>query len=283
MLIRVHDFCRRILESEDLEAKLAAPPVDLRLEPGPRVQIERPARSRELALRSHVAPLPRPHQLADRDARARCLARFAHHELMAVELFAWALLRWPDLPDAMRRGLLAILTEEQLHCRLYLGRLQAHGSQLAEHDLSDYCWKHVPAIAASAAGPAAFLAAMGLTLEQANLDFAPLYRDAFRNAGDEESASVCEQVHRDEIGHVGFAASWLRSLDPRGEPHRASDIELYERAVPFPLCASRAKGRRFDTSAREQAGLSEEFIDYIRSARSAQELRSHAAPDGGER
>ena len=283
MLIRVHDFCRQILESEDLEAKLAAPPVDLRFEPGPRVQIGRPARSRELALRSHVAPLPRPHQLADRDARARCLARFAHHELMAVELFAWALLRWPDLPDPMRRGLLAILAEEQLHCRLYLGRLQAHGSHLAAHDLSDYFWKHVPAIAASAAGPPAFLAAMGLTLEQANLDFAPLYRDAFRNAGDEESAIVCERVQRDEIGHVGFAASWLRSLDTRDGPYRASDIELYERAVPFPLCAARAKGRRFDTSAREQAGLSEEFIDYIRNARSPQELRSHAALDGGER
>ena len=142
-------------------------------------------------MRSHAGPLPRPHQLSDRDARARCLARFAHHELMAVELFAWALLRWPELPEAMRRGMLAILTEEQLHCRLYLDRLRAHGSELAAHELSDYFWKHVPAIEASAAGPSAFLAAMGLTLEQANLDFAPLYRDAFRRAGDEESASVC--------------------------------------------------------------------------------------------
>ena len=279
MLVAVRDFCLKILENGDLEAKLAASPVDLTLEPHPPVRIGRPARTRELAMRSHAGPLPRPHQLSDRDARARCLARFAHHELMAVELFAWALLRWPELPEAMRRGMLTILTEEQLHCRLYLDRLRAHGSELAAHELSDYFWKHVPAIEASAAGPSAFLAAMGLTLEQANLDFAPLYRDAFRRAGDEESARVCERVHRDEVGHVRFAANWLRLL---AGPQRANDVELYERAVPFPLCAARAKGRRFDATARARAGLSDEFVDYVRSARAPQELRNAAAQPAAE-
>jgi uncharacterized ferritin-like protein (DUF455 family) len=275
----MRDFCLKILEGEDLEAKLAAAPVDPTLE-HPAVRIGRPARSPELRMRSPVAPLPRPRELADRDARARCLARFAHHELMAVELFAWALLRWPELPQPMRLGMLAILGEEQHHCRLYLGRLHAHGSQLADHELSDYFWKHVPAIESSPAGPSAFLAAMGLTLEQANLDFAPLYRDAFRQAGDEESARVCERVHRDEVGHVGFAVHWLRAL---GGAHAGGDIELYERAVPFPLCAARAKGRRFDATARSQAGLSQEFVDYVRSARSPQELRNSAALGTGVR
>ena len=108
---------------------------------------------------------------------------------------------------------------------------------------------------------------MGLTLEQGNLDFAPLYRDAFREAGDAESASVCERVHRDEIGHVRFAAHWLRELATDG----ASDVALYERAVPFPLCAARAKGRRFNAAARREAGLSAEFIDHVRAARPARE------------
>jgi uncharacterized ferritin-like protein (DUF455 family) len=286
MLVRVRDFCLQILESGELAAKLAPPPALTSFEPFPPVRIDRPVRGPALAMRGRVAPLPRPHELADADARALCLARFAHHELMAVELFAWALLRWPELPEAMRRGMLAILTEEQRHCRLYLARLRAHGSDLADHALSDYFWKHAPAIAASAAGPAAFLAAMGLTLEQANLDFAPLYRDAFRRAGDERSARVCELVHRDEIGHVGFAAHWLRALAGGAAeadgPSSADDIALYTRAVPFPLCAARAKGRRFDASARARAGLSQEFIDHVRSARSPQELRGAAAPSRGE-
>ncbi len=153
---------------------------------------------------------------------------------------------------------------------------------MSEHPRSDYFWKHVPAMAASNAGYSAFLAAVGLTFEQGNLDFAPLYRDGFRAAGDEQSAQVCERVHRDEIGHVRFAAAGLRSRAvDAGE--QLSDIALYERAVPFPLGAARAKGRRFDAQARLEAGLSGEFIEYVRHARPTQELRARPRGRGPAR
>ncbi|MCZ6784169.1 MAG: DUF455 family protein, partial [Proteobacteria bacterium] len=263
----VREFCRRILESGDLETKLAPPgPLDDH-EPGPALSIDRPARAPGLRLAGGSAPLPRPSELGHADARARALARFAHHELMAVELFAWALLRWPELPRALRDDLLAVLADEQRHCQLYRSRLREHGSRLADHaPHSDYFWRHAPAVAASPAGPRAFLAAMGLTLEQANLDFSLVYRDAFRAAGDEESARVCERVHRDEIGHVGVASRWLQSLSPERDL-----VAAYDEAVPFPLSAARAKGHRFDASARRKAGLDERFIGYIRDARSSQE------------
>ena len=95
----VREFCRRILESGDLDAKLApagGPSCEALLdEPaGPPLYVDRPARDPELEMRGGVEPLPRPGELASPDARARCLARFAHHELMALEFFAWALLRW---------------------------------------------------------------------------------------------------------------------------------------------------------------------------------------------
>ena len=277
ILVCMREFCRRILGCGDLATKLApAPGVFEPVGDGPSPPA-RPARDASLAMDSGAPRLPRPSQLGDRDARARCLARFAHHELMAVELFAWALLRWPALPEAMQRGMLGILEEEQLHCRLYLERLAENGSALSEHPRSDYFWKHVPAITASAAGYSAFLAAVGLTFEQGNLDFAPLYAAGFRTAGDEQSARVCERVHRDEIGHVRFAATALRAhAADGGEP--LSDIALYERAVPFPLCAARAKGRSFDAKARQEAGLSEEFVEYVRNARPPQELRANQQP-----
>jgi len=290
----MRDFCLGILEDGRLEAKLAPPGRDLFERPAGATAAaeppDRPARNPEIAMRGGAEKLPRPGRLGDPEARALCLARFAHHELMAVEMFAWAILRWPGLPPAMQRGLLGVLQDEQRHCRLYLDRLRAHGSSLSDHVLSDYFWKHAPAIARSDAGPAAFFASMGLTFEQANLDFAPLYRDAFRAAGDAASADVCERVHRDETRHVRFAARCLRELASSGEP---SDVELYERATPFPLSAARAKGRRFDAGARREAGLSEAFIEYVRSARSPQELRGQpggqqpgepeGAPGGGER
>jgi hypothetical protein len=133
--VTVRESCRRILESGNLEAKLA-PPVGssgeaLPDEPtGPPLCIDRPVRDPELEMHGGVESLPRPGELASPEARARCLARFANHELMAVEFLAWASLRWPDLPTELRRGFVAVLAEEQLHCRLYLGRLRALGSTL---------------------------------------------------------------------------------------------------------------------------------------------------------
>jgi uncharacterized ferritin-like protein (DUF455 family) len=259
-------FCRQILERGDLAAKLEPPPADgLAASPAPPTGVPvRPVRDPELALSSGAARLPRARALGDPRARAVCLARFAHHELMAVELFAWALLQWPALSAGLREGWLRVLADEQRHCRLYLARLAAHGGTLADHPRSDYFWRHVGAIAESPHGPAAFLAVMGLTLEQANLDFAGLYAEGFRAGGDPESAAVCELVHADEVRHVRLAAVWLRRLAPAAP----DDLNAYLTAVPFPFGPHRAKGRRFDADARRRAGLSESFIEVVRAARS---------------
>jgi uncharacterized ferritin-like protein (DUF455 family) len=260
----VRGFCRRILERGDLETKLAPPPADLDdAQPGPALCVDRPARDAPLSLATGADRLPRPSALGSAEARARCLARFAHHELMAVELFAWALLRWPALDTELRRAFVRVVADEQRHCRMYLERLAAHGSNLTLHPRSDYFWKHAQTIARSPYGPRAFLCAMGLTLEQANLDFAAIYRDAFRASGDERSAQVCDAVQRDEVRHVALAARWLRKLAPG-----RSDLEAYTEAVPFPFAATRAKGRRFDAEARRRAGLSADFIEAVRTARS---------------
>lgn len=281
----VRAFCLRILEAGDLQSKLAPPlgPNGLPLPDapsGPAVLIERPVRDPGLRMRGGSDRLPRPGQLADPDQRIRCLARFAHHELMAVEYFAWALLRWPELPAVLRRGLLASLADEQRHCRLYLERLAAHGGVFESDDHSDYFWRQAPAIAASPAGPRAFLAAMGLTLEQANLDFTLTYRDAFAAAGDSESAAVCQVVHDEEIGHVALAARWLVRLSGSEAASADDDLDLYLDSVPFPLGPARAKGRRFEVTPRRRAGLSPRLIEHVRQARSSQERGPGAPTDG---
>jgi uncharacterized ferritin-like protein (DUF455 family) len=78
-------------------------------------------------------------------------------------------------------------------------------------------------------------------------------------------------VHDDEIGHVKLACQWLLRL---GEP--GLDVTAaYEHAVPFPLAASRAKGRRFDVAARRKAGLDAPFIEHVRRAKSSQQSGRH--------
>ena len=66
-----------------------------------------------------------------------------------------------------------------------------------------------------------------------------------------------------------LAATWLRRLSEKG----CSDVEAYSQTVPFPLSAARAKARRFDVASRRRAGLSEEMIEFVRSARPYEEVR----------
>ncbi|MFK7897630.1 MAG: DUF455 family protein [Myxococcota bacterium] len=265
------------MESGDLATKLSPPPPDEnRLDdpPGPPLYLDRPVRNPELKMGPGSDALPRPGQLKDVAHRRSCLSRFAHHELQAVEYFAWALLRWPDMPPLLRRGLLSALADEQRHCLLYLDRLEAQGGAFETGDHSDYFWRQAPAIAASPAGPRAFLAAMGLTLEQANLDFTLTYRDGFAEAGDAQSAAVCQRVHDEEIAHVALAARWLTRLEAEEKavsPEAVHDLDAYLNAVPFPMGPARAKGRRYEVGPRRRAGLSEEMIEAIRVARSTQE------------
>lgn len=264
-------FCRDLLTHGDLASKLRRPRgEDGRLLPFASegrtnvqaLDIERPAREPGLSMSKGAERLPALGTLANPRARIDCLRRFAHHELQAIELFAWAVLRFPMLPEALRRGFLLILEEEQQHLGLYLERLQAHGATLLGAPLSDYLWQHRTSIEAADDPPLAFLCALGLTFEQANLDFASLYRDAFRDAGDGETAAVLARIHEDEVRHVRLAVRWLRRLKAKDE----TDLAAYLRAVPFPLCLSRAKGRRFDVAARRRAGLDDDFIAQVADA-----------------
>ena len=275
----IHEFCRSVVESGDLEAKLIPPRAadDAALEdtPGPSLVIDAPTRAPGLALKGGSDRLPVLHELVKPEARALCLARFAHHELMAIELFALALLRWPDAPEELRRGWLGALEEEQDHCRLFLERLDSLDARLDDFDLSGYLLRHVPAMLGPDSGPRTFLCAVGLTLEQANLDFSLLYEKGLRVAGDEISARVCRKIHDEEIGHVALALHWLARLAPDGR----SQLEAYRESVPFPLGAHRAKARHFDAEGRRRAGLDEEFIAFVRASRpSHARLRSCARP-----
>lgn len=271
----VHEYCRSILESGDLEAKLRPPvqgngsPLD-DSHPGPSLVLDAPVRATDLRMHSGSERLPALGLLRETPARIVTLSRFANHELQAVELFAWALLVWPEMPKELRTAFLRNIDDEQRHFRMYQARLQELGADFRDVPLSNYFWRNAPAILASQKGIPAFLCAVGLTLEQANLDFSLRYRDAFLRAGDEASAAACQTIHDDEINHVRLAYTWLNRMKPTQE----SDVEAYSKNVPFPFSASRAKGRGFDFDGRRKAGLSEAMIEHVRTARAYEQTYS---------
>ena len=250
-------YAERLVSTATLEGKLEPPPANLVLEDaGPPLRPLAPGRPASLAIvagkNARVPPLA---GMRDPGQRARILHALANHELQAIELFAWALLAYPDAPVAFRRGLVAILADEQRHMSLYTDRLTAHGTRFGDHPVTGHFWNKLDHLT----GPLEFVCAMGLTFENANLDFAGDYAAAARACGDLATAEVLDQVHADEIGHVHFGWTWLRKL--AGDT--ADPWQAYLDHVRFPLGPRRARGARFDRDARRRAGFDERFIDAL--------------------
>lgn len=251
-------YAHQIVVSDTLAGKLVPPPLldDAAFaEAGEPLRIAAPGRPANLAIvpgrQARVPPLA---GMRDRHQRARILHALANHELQAIELFAWAVLAFPDTPIAFRRGLVAILADEQRHLGLYCERLAAHGVAFGDHPVTGHFWNKLDHLT----GPCELVCAMNLTFENANLDFAGEYAAAARAAGDQATANVLDQVHADEISHVHFGWVWLKRLTGDGDAWQA-----YLAHVRPPLGPARARGVSFDREARRRAGFDDAFIDAL--------------------
>jgi len=252
-------YARNLIESSSLAAKLAPPPSSLSDEdPGPALRMTEPQRPDHLQINHHrKVKVPRIGGMADPAQRARIIHALANHELQAIELFAWAILAFPDAPSEFRRGLIAIIYDEQRHFSLYEARLQALGVNFGDHLLTGHFWTKI----AEVETPLEFACTMGLTFENANLDFAQEYAAAARKAGDGETAQALEVVHQDEIRHVRFGWRWMDHFRQDDKDHWST----YNENVRWPLGPSRARGSSFDPVSRQKAGFSDEFIERLAS------------------
>lgn len=185
--------------------------------------------------------------------RARAVHTFLHHELQAAELMAWALLAFPDTPRAFREGLVRIALDEIRHMGLYRDDLERRGHHYGEFAVRDWFWERIP----EAATPAAFVAAMGLGVESANLDHTAIYAQRFREAGDEDGARLQELIGKDEIAHVRFGARWFE--------HFVGDLtfERWASTLTPPLSPVLMRGKVLTRDARLQAGQSARFLDDL--------------------
>jgi uncharacterized ferritin-like protein (DUF455 family) len=258
--MELRDFARTVLETEDLAVKLAPPREPLTDEqPGPAYRAEGPGRPPELRLVEGLkVEVPSIEGMPDPAQRPRILHALANHELQAAELFAWALLAFPDAPPEFRRGLAGILQDEQRHTRMYIARLEDAGARFGGFPVNFYFWNKAVHIHS----PLDFICAMSLTFENANLDHTVDYEKAARRAGDPKTAAVIEQVHRDEIEHVRFGWTWLQAWK-EGE----SAWDVWQRHLTWPLRPFRARGTRFHRQGREAAGLDPEFIRLLKESR----------------
>ncbi|MEZ4474920.1 MAG: DUF455 family protein [bacterium] len=259
--MEIRDLAELILFGRTLAEKLCHP--DHLTDDSPGVALPRAPASPhrppglELVRRARIA-FPALAHLDREDARGQALHHFASHELLAMELMALALLRFPEAPPAFRRGLVAALHEEQAHFRLYQARLEACHGALGQVPASALFWDALAAMES----PLDFVTGLSLTFEQANLDYAGFYRRAFAAVGDTETADVLHRVYEDEIGHVKLGLVWFRRWHAE-PPAPEAEWAAYTAALPATLQPSRAKGLDFDAEARRRAGFGEPFIRQL--------------------
>jgi uncharacterized ferritin-like protein (DUF455 family) len=247
-----------VIETPTLSAKLAPAPADLSDDdPWPEHLPAAPGRPPELVIRPGrtVRRLPSLAGMHDPRQRARILHALANHELQAVELFAWAILAYPDAPSDFRRGLLRVLADEQRHTRMYVSRVEALGFRFGDFPVTGYFWNKAPALTT----PLRFVCTMSLTFENANLDHTIDTAAAARAAGDTATAAVIDRVHADEVTHVRFGWEWLG----RFKAPEQSMWEAWRANIAWPLSPGLARGAEFHPEGRVAAGLDPEFIRLL--------------------
>jgi len=257
--MELRDFAEQVLFATTLEEKLRCPqsvtdehpgaPLALPLAPG------RPSELRFKASDGGKSDFPGVHRLDQEPERGRLLHFFANHELLATELMALVLLRFPQAPAAFRRGVLQTLKDEQLHTRLYLDRMKECGIQFGDLPVSGYFWRSVSRMES----PMDYVAGLSLTFEQANLDFCRHFASGFDRAGDPETARLLERIYRDEIGHVAYGLKWFR----RWKNPQQTDWDAFCRQLKFPLSPQRAKGTTLNVQGRRAAGFDPAFIAQL--------------------
>jgi len=240
-------WAQKVVEGETPAAKLAVTEAPARAAESEGAAPPRPTRT-GFTVSSRATRLPR--NLESRDARVKVLHALAHHECQAMELMAWAILRFPETPPAFRDGLAAIAADEARHLRLYDERLRALGSAYGELPVRDWFWERVP----SCPTPRSFVACLGLGFEGGNLDHSPELIARFEGAGDEESAAVQRLVAREEVAHVAFALRWFRAFG-------GDDFDSFREALPEPLTPLTMHRLPLARDARRAAGLDDEFLD----------------------
>ena len=283
----IQNIAERLLFGGTLDDKLSSFSVhDVFVDAQKNIEILRqskqiPSRPRELAFsdkqnqRDHIFPK----NFSDERARGIAMHFFANHELLAIELMALCLLRFPHTPIKFQKGLLAIIKEEQQHLQLYLHGAKQLGVEIGTLPVNQFFWNALH----NMKNPLEFVVGMGLTFEQANLDHARYYMTEFQNVGDIQSANLLQQVYEDEIRHVRHSIYWFHQwkntdsiatdsnqidssqIDSKQIPK--SDFEHHCEILQFPLTPARALGKIFDAEGRRRCGFSEEYIETIRMYR----------------
>jgi uncharacterized ferritin-like protein (DUF455 family) len=250
----IESWAWEYVTTTSLDAKRSPPPPPRAFAPPPApLRLAAPGRPPELVVTTRAPKSPGPEAIRVPDRRAALLHTFLHHELQAAELMCWAILAFPDTPEAFRAGLLGVARDEIRHMGLYEEQLAALGSRFGAFPVRDWFWERVPNVTT----PLGFVATFGMGLEGANLDHTARFADRFRAIGDEAGALLQERIGAEEVPHVRFALRWFLRWAPD------AGFAEWSRALPAPLSPLLMRGSPLNRAARLEAGFAPAFVDDL--------------------
>jgi uncharacterized ferritin-like protein (DUF455 family) len=254
--MNIQDYCLQILNSGNLEDKLMSPPKEMSWDlRSSNIEIIEPKRDPKISFSIKKDKIPRPEELHQPIKRAKTLHHFANHELMAIELYAWAILKFSNLDLKIKKGMLKTIQEEQTHFNLYRSRMRELGLEFGDLPLNRIFWNWSPKMGTFEK----FTAIMTLSFEGANLDFSLIYKSLFNSVDDFDSRDIMDLVFRDEINHV------KRGLIPfqKSKPVQDALWDYYISHLEYPFTPRRAKAYFFIPESRKKAGFSDDFIEKL--------------------
>jgi uncharacterized ferritin-like protein (DUF455 family) len=250
-------FAQQILFGEKLDDKIINPLIgDFDFYPGGSLP-DSPFREKKITFSEKRAKFPKAHLFHLPEKRGMALHYFANHELLAIEMMAAFLVKFPTKDESdkkLKRGILNALFDEQKHLALYLERMNELGIGFGDFPLNDFFWKQMLKIN----NPEQFLGVMSLTFESANLDFSLFYKKVFFNVEDFKSAELMDIIFEDEVSHVKLGHFWLNKWRMDKDM-----FDYYQSILPKDFTPSRAIGIGYQRWTREKVGFDKTFIEKL--------------------
>ena len=163
--MRIRDVAERVLFAETLEEKLLLGAADASDEARGTALVtpDAPGRPEELRVceKGVRVDFPGTNQLDDERQRGVLMHFLANHELLAAELMALVLLKFPDAPAEYRAGVYSAMREEQMHTQMYLRRMRECGIAFGELPVNDFFWRLIAPVET----PMDFVARLNLTFD----------------------------------------------------------------------------------------------------------------------
>lgn len=263
--MHILQLCEQIFGGNRLEDKLASatqiqfgPRPSSLLLPNSLVLLTNPGREKSLQFSPLKTPFPKSQDFAHTRKRAEALHFFANHELLAIEIMAATLLKFPDLESSIQQGIYKTIQDEQKHFKLYLMRMNELGLEFGELPLNGFFWRFFKDITS----PAHYFAIMSLTFEGANLDFAWHYSQLMAQYQDIQTQKLLQEVLADEITHVSAGRHFLSS-QPDLSKYQNSLWEYYQSLLCLPLSARHSKGKFFRPQLRLECGFDVDFVEKL--------------------